>query len=119
MSWWKKNSGGSEAREKAEMYAKAEKDLSEKISELKGHFETAETYKREKYNTFLNGAGSAEGLILDDFESAVIRWGNKFDNLMMYMRSMLVVVESRRAQARQLKEYYEAMAAAEEMAING
>lgn len=110
---------GSEARKMAKMYAEAEAQLEVQISNLKSDFETAETYKNEKYSKFMYGEGSAEGKILTDFENAVAIWNNKFENMMQYMKSHCVVLDSRKERARELKEYYEAIAEAEEREING
>lgn len=110
---------GSEARKIAEMYEKAEKDLGEKISELKEKLETLEDIRFEKYNNYLNGGGTAEGDILNEFERAVAAWNNKYNNMLMCINNGLTVLVLRQSLARQLKEYYEAIAKAEEMNANG
>lgn len=111
--------GGSGARKMAKMYADVEEKLGVKISELKGNLETAENFRSQKYNNYLNGGGTAEVKILEDFENAVAVWNNKYNSMLMYMNNGLTVLGIRQSQARQLKEYYNTMADMEERKANG
>lgn len=112
-------SGGSGAKQKAKMYAKVEKKLGEKITELETYLETANDIRSQKWDTYLNGGGTAEGLILTDYESAVNMWNAEYNSIMMNMNLGLGTLRIRKSEAAQKKAYYEMLARMEEMKENG
>lgn len=110
--------GGSEARQKAKMYAELETFLESKEAEISSlYHDIADTFNKAD-ERFTNGPGEAEGKILTDFETKEAVWRGKYQKILLNMKNGLGTVRIKKATAGQLKAQWERKAELEEMKEN-
>lgn len=110
--------GNSEARQKAEMYKKLADTLENKISTLNSAIESEETALLSCHNALTQYPDSAEGLIMDSFETHEEAWKGKYriiiSNMKMGVQSLKILKDS----ARQLAAEWKRVADMEDMRRN-
>lgn len=106
--------GGSEARKKAKMYAKLEKNLGKKLDDVNMHYTDAETGLNQIHNSLADGPGEAEGKIITDFISKEGVWSSEYRKILMAMQNAKIVLLTRKTEAASLKTYWEMRAELEE-----
>ena len=80
--------GGSEARQKAKMYEKVEKELNEKIVEIQGQLTNVEDALNLDYNTLSTG-GDAEGQLKSEYDHQLETWQSRCLRIVTQMRNGL------------------------------
>lgn len=109
--------GGSEARQKAKMYEKVEKELNEKIVEIQGQLTNVEDALNLDYNTLSTG-GDAEGQLKSEYDHQLETWQSRCLRIVTQMRNGLANARNMKSSVCQLKEYWTMRAEMEEMRAN-
>lgn len=111
--------GGSEARRKAKMYEEVEKKLGKKLNEINQYYSDVDTALNEVHNSLTDGPGDAEGNIMTDFTDKEGVWSREYTQILTAMQSAIMTLSLRKAEAGQLKTYWEMQAEIEEMKGKG
>ncbi len=110
--------GKSEARQKAEMYEKLAETLGEKISKLEIEIENEETVLLSCHNSLITYPDSAEGLLMDSFETHEEIWKSKYEKIITNMKYGVQSLENLKNSARQLAADWKRVADMEDMKKN-
>ncbi|MDE6748383.1 MAG: hypothetical protein K2K21_04875 [Lachnospiraceae bacterium] len=105
---------GSEARQKARKYEALEKVLGEKLDKANEYYSDAETALNEVHNSLTGGPGEAEGNIMTDFTDKESSWSGEYKSALMAMQNAIKILSQRKAEAGELKTYWEMQAEIEE-----
>lgn len=107
--------GSSEARKKANMYAKLEKKLGEKLNDVTMYYSDAETGLNEIHSSLTGGPGAAEGRIMTDFTDKEGVWSGEYRKILMAMQNAKMTLSQRKQEAGWRRAYWEMQAELEEM----
>lgn len=119
MGFWGEVFGGkSEARQKAEMYEKLANTLEEKISKLENAIENEETVLLSCHNALITYPDSAEGLLMDSFETHEEIWKSKYEKIIANMKYGVQNLQNLKNTAKQLAADWKRVADMEDMKKN-